>query len=106
MYIFFNLINLDPIREEDEDLVDLLSIKKNYMNQSVWRLKNGLQEFTDRLSQVLSEQENVKLYLNEPVERITFDDEKREKSVKIKTKTIEQDFDIVISTIYSKGTKI
>lgn len=87
----------------DEDFEDLLEIKKDYANQSVWRLRNGMQGFTDRLVDVLSKQDNVRLLLNEPVQKLEFSKDKAEKSIKIKTKTMEKDVDIVISSVYSKS---
>ncbi len=56
----------------------------------------------DRLVQKLSAQSNVKMYLNEPIEKLEIDSGQFENSVRIKSKTREDTADIVISSVFSK----
>lgn len=76
---------------------------KYAVNQSVWRVKGGMQQMSDKLVEYLSQESNdVKLYLNEPVERLDFE---ADSSVRIKTKSLEQNVDVVISNINAKCKK-
>jgi hypothetical protein len=83
----------------------LLKDRGDYKDQSVWRFKNGSEELVRRLVEKLSAENNVKLHLNEPIEKLEIDNEKFENSVKIKSKTREDTVDIVISSVYSKCKK-
>ncbi len=90
---------------EDSNYEDLREMSKYALNQSVWRIKNGMQQMSDRLVQYLSqENNNVKLYLNEHVERVEFESDSGS-SVRIKTKSMEQSVDLVISNINAKCIK-
>lgn len=55
-----------------------------------------------KLADHLSSSEGVKIHLNEPLIDLDVDQSKTERSIKIKSKSIEDDFDIVISAINSK----
>lgn len=55
-----------------------------------------------KLADHLSSSEGVKIHLNEPLIDLDVDHSKTERSIKIKSKSIEDDFDIVISAINSK----
>jgi phytoene dehydrogenase-like protein len=72
------------------------------MNASVWRLKHGTEEMITRLAEKLSTEENVKIHLGEPVLKMEIDDEKGTDCVRIKAKSMEETFDLAISTVYSK----
>ena len=77
-------------------------MKDDFKGLSVWRLTNGLEEMVEKLVSKLSQDENVKLYLNEPIEKLEFNHEKKEKSIDIITKTKKENVDIVISSVYAK----
>jgi phytoene dehydrogenase-like protein len=87
--------------KQEEGYQDLYPLLKDYTGQSVWRLKNGTEELINKLAENLLNEENVKIHLNEPIVSLEFDDSKTEKSVKLKSKSTEDNFDIVISSIYS-----
>ena len=91
------------IKPSESDYQDLLPLRERAKNQSIWRLKNGMEEMVEKLVKKLSNDDKVRLYLNEPIERLEFESENtQKKSVRIKTKTHDQKVDIVISSIYSK----
>lgn len=78
---------------------DLVEMKKSLTGLSVWRLKNGMEEMVEKLADELSQNENVKINLNEPVVSLELDETKTERSLKLKTKSIQDDFDVVISCV-------
>ena len=86
----------------ENDYKDLHELRERSKNLSVWRLKNGMQEMVESLVQKLKSEQNVRLHLNEPIESLNFDNEKSGKSIQIKSKSITEDVDLVISSIYSK----
>ena len=91
-------------RDEMAKYNDLLSVKGDYRDQSVWRLKYGSEELIERLVQFLSKEDNVKLHLNEPIEKLEIDESKAHKSINLKSKKKEEkNIDIVISSVYSQN---
>lgn len=81
---------------------DLSEMKEAFKGFSVWRLANGLEEMVGKIVDKLSQDKIVKMYLNEPIEKLEFNHEKKEKSIDIVTKTKKENVDIVISSVYSK----
>ena len=77
-------------------------LRPRVKNQSIWRLKNGMEEMIEKLVKRLSQDKQVRLHLNEPIERIEFDNDGKERSVRVKSKSIDEKFDVVISSIYSR----
>lgn len=94
------LFKKKPTKETNPIYSDLVEMKKMLTGLSVWRLKNGMNEMINKLSLKLSSDENVKIHLNEPLTSLDF---VNDKSIKLKTKTVEDDFDLVISTINSQS---
>lgn len=84
--------------ENYEKYQDLLELRDKYKHQSVWRFRDGMQKLTERLAEELSKCENVKLCLNDPVESI----KSKNDTMSVTSKSSQQDFDIVISSVYSK----
>jgi protoporphyrinogen oxidase len=83
---------------------DLIRIEKDHKKKSVWRLKYGLEEMIEKLINNLSEseqKENVKvtLHLNQPVENLEMCDSSKSN---LKSKSLQESFDIVISSVLSK----
>lgn len=91
------------MKPPENDFLDLLALRERAKNQSIWRLKNGMEEMVEKLVKNLSKDEKVRLYLNEPIESLEFDDDNAHKSVRVKSKNQDEKVDIVISSIYSKG---
>lgn len=61
-----------------------------------------MQKLTERLAEDLSKYDNVKLCLNDPVQSIGTKYNNQEKSMSLTSKSSKQDFDIIISSVYSK----
>lgn len=79
-----------------------MELRDNYKHQSVWRFKNGMQKLTERLAEDLSKYDNVKLCLNDPVQSISTKNNTKEKSMRVTSRSSKQDFDIIISSVYSR----
>lgn len=79
-----------------------MELRDEYKHQSVWRFKDGMHKLTERLADELSKYDNVKLCLNDPVQSLNVKKETKEKSMTITSKNSQQDFDLVISSVYSK----
>ncbi|RNA38960.1 protoporphyrinogen oxidase [Brachionus plicatilis] len=92
----------NPKSESYEKYQDLLELRDEYKHQSVWRFKDGMHKLTERLADELSKYDNVKLCLNDPVQSLNVKKETKEKSMTITSKNSQQDFDLVISSVYSK----
>jgi hypothetical protein len=61
-----------------------------------------MSELINKLVQKLSQEQDVQFFLNDPVENIEFEIYPSNK-VKIKSKNMIQDVDLVISSIFSKS---
>ena len=83
---------------------DLAQIQKNYAQKSVWRLKYGLEEMVEKITQNLtnanSDSKKFCLYLNEPIEKLEVDENSNR--IKLNTKSSSDEFDIVISSVFAK----
>ncbi len=83
---------------------DLAQIQKNYAQKSVWRLKHGLEEMVERITQNLTnantDSKSFSLYLNEPIEKLEIDENSNK--IKLKSKSLSDEFDFVISSVLAK----
>ncbi len=86
---------------------DLALIQKNYAQKSVWRLKYGLEEMVEKLTQNLTNanncnktSNNFSLYLNEPIDKLEVDSNSNK--IKLKSKSFSDEFDFVISSVLAK----
>jgi phytoene dehydrogenase-like protein len=85
---------------ETDEYSDLTVLRQKYFGQSVWRLKSGIETLVDALVNSLKSNNNVKLYLNEPCEKISFDQNKK---INVKTKHSNEKLDFVISALQAKS---
>jgi protoporphyrinogen oxidase len=84
----------------NEDYADLAIMRQNYRGQSLWRFKSGIQTLVDALVSDLKTKDAISLTLNEPCERISFDENTK---VHLKTKNQVEKFDFVICSSQSKS---
>ena len=90
----------------ENDFQDLRALRDRAKNQSIWRLKNGMEEMVEKLVKKLSKDDKVHLHLNEPIQRLDFNNSSQDRSIKIKSTSIEEEVDLVISSIYSRSVLI
>jgi protoporphyrinogen oxidase len=92
------------LKPSESDFQDLVLLRDRAKNQSIWRLKNGMEEMVEKLVKKLSEDETIRLHLNEPIEKLEFERESNltKKTVRIKSRSFDEKVDMVISSIYSK----
>lgn len=94
---------LEPNLERWVNYEDLKEVRDEYQNMSVWRFKDGTHTLIQRLADVVSNEYNVKINLNDPIQSIKVNHDKKEKSITLVSKSGQQDADIVISSVYSKS---
>jgi len=92
------------LKPSESDFQDLVSLRDRAKNQSIWRLKNGMEEMVEKLVKKLSNDETIRLHLNEPIEKLEFESESTvtKPTVRIKSRSFDERVDMVISSIYSK----
>lgn len=76
---------------------DLTTMRGDFKGYSVWRVRNGLEELTDRIRHNLPT-DKFKLLTNESVKSLEFGDD----AVKVSTDRQQYDADLVISALNSK----
>ena len=92
------------LKPSESDFQDLVSLRDRAKNQSIWRLKNGMEEMVEKLVKKLSNDATIRLHLNEPIEKLEFESESTvtKPTVRIKSRSFDERVDMVISSIYSK----
>ena len=83
--------------KNEEGFEDLVAMRSEFKDHSVWRLKNGMQELVTNMKKRLLKK-NVTFLMNEPVNRLKFEED----HVEIESKSNTKKVDFVISGIYSK----
>ena len=84
----------------EKDFKDLVDLRQHFKNQSVWRIRTGMSELVDKIVDKLSQEKNVKFFLNEPVDSVDFSQDESQQ-IQIKTKSSTQNVDLVISSVHS-----
>ena len=72
--------------DAEKDFKDLVDLRQHFKNQSVWRIRTGMSELVDKIVDKLTQEKNVKIFLNEPVENLDFYKDESQQ-IQIKTKS-------------------
>lgn len=90
------------LEEQYKDLVDL---RKHFdpKNLSVWKVDSGMSSLVNKLIENLASDDYVRFKLNEPVEALEFNKRSGDSNqIQIKSSNSVENFDMVISSVYSK----
>lgn len=87
----------------EEQFKELVEQRESFKNQSVWRVETGMSDLVNKMVDHLAD-EGVRLHLNEPVQNISQCEGTSQ--LQIKSKNSIENYDLVVSSIYSKRNKI